>query len=531
VTRTRTPSGALLLSVVLTLAGLASASSAQALTTQPVLHHVRNITTSPFVGTSTSLRDNEGLAYVPSDDSLWIASDNDKAVFEVDPTSGALKRKIDRTAFANAPEVGTGDPATTSRNNDIEAAAYDSAHDVLYVFSGSSSSVPAAYELTRDSHGAFQVTSWRGLPSEWTAAGFNPVDGKLYVAVKSTFNTFDFATNSFGSTFTVPGVTNVFGMDFAEDGDMLVATGSQTLQRIDTPNHTRRPGWTLDLTPFGMLDSRAVELIGDQYYVSDGYDFRATGDPLAHAVFVFTVTDGAGGTAPTAAFTASPTSGSAPLAVQFTDTSTDAPTSWSWNFGDGSGVSTTQNPAHTYTAAGTYTATLTATNAQGSDPASKTITVTTGGTTLTVTPDADTYFNTTSPTKNYATATVLKLHSPTTAEYRPLVRFVVSGLAGAPSSAKLRLWVTDASTTGGSWYLVSNSWAETTVNWNNKPAVGGTPVATAGAATLGTWMEVDVTSAVSGNGTYSFEATSTSTNTATFSSDEGAHPPQLVITP
>ncbi len=66
----------------------------------------------------------------------------------------------------------------------------------------------------------------------------------------------------------------------------------------------------------------------------------------------------------TAAFIAAPTSGTAPLAVQFTDTSTGSPASWSWNFGDG-GTSTLQNPSHTYTTAGTYTVSLTARNAAG----------------------------------------------------------------------------------------------------------------------------------------------------------------------
>lgn len=78
--------------------------------------------------------------------------------------------------------------------------------------------------------------------------------------------------------------------------------------------------------------------------------------------------------APVASFTATPTSGTAPLNVAFTDTSTGSPTSWSWAFGDG-GTSTAQNPAHTYTAAGTYTATLTATNGTGSSSTSSTITV------------------------------------------------------------------------------------------------------------------------------------------------------------
>ncbi len=69
---------------------------------------------------------------------------------------------------------------------------------------------------------------------------------------------------------------------------------------------------------------------------------------------------------PVADFTGSPTSGTAPLTVNFTDQSTNSPTSWSWDFGDGT-TSTLQNPSHEYTAAGTYTVKLTATNSCGSD--------------------------------------------------------------------------------------------------------------------------------------------------------------------
>jgi len=74
---------------------------------------------------------------------------------------------------------------------------------------------------------------------------------------------------------------------------------------------------------------------------------------------------------PVADFTANPTSGPAPLLVQFTDTSTGGPTLWSWDFGDG-GTSTERNPAHTYTAEGVYTVTLTASDAHESDTVTKT---------------------------------------------------------------------------------------------------------------------------------------------------------------
>ena len=70
------------------------------------------------------------------------------------------------------------------------------------------------------------------------------------------------------------------------------------------------------------------------------------------------------GPVPVANFSANVTGGNTPLAVQFTDTSTGAPTSWAWTFGDGN-TSTDQNPSHTYAAAGTYTVTLNASNAYG----------------------------------------------------------------------------------------------------------------------------------------------------------------------
>ena len=68
---------------------------------------------------------------------------------------------------------------------------------------------------------------------------------------------------------------------------------------------------------------------------------------------------------PTAEFSASVTSGNAPLEVIFSDLSSEIPTSWSWEFGD-AGVSTDENPVHEYATPGDYTVSLTATNANGS---------------------------------------------------------------------------------------------------------------------------------------------------------------------
>ncbi|NPE28726.1 PQQ-binding-like beta-propeller repeat protein [Methanococcoides sp. SA1] len=75
--------------------------------------------------------------------------------------------------------------------------------------------------------------------------------------------------------------------------------------------------------------------------------------------------------APTADFTADTTSGTEPLAVQFTDMSTDAE-SWSWDFdNDGVKDSIEQNPQFDYTNAGTYTVSLTVSNTAGSNTETK----------------------------------------------------------------------------------------------------------------------------------------------------------------
>jgi len=75
---------------------------------------------------------------------------------------------------------------------------------------------------------------------------------------------------------------------------------------------------------------------------------------------------------PVAGFTSNVTSGTVPLNVAFTDTSTNSPTSWKWSFGDGTANSTVKSPTHSYSKAGNYTVVLTSTNSAGSNTATKT---------------------------------------------------------------------------------------------------------------------------------------------------------------
>src|SRR5208282_2122614 len=65
-------------------------------------------------------------------------------------------------------------------------------------------------------------------------------------------------------------------------------------------------------------------------------------------------TDLGGVPPPTASFSATPTSGAAPLGVSFTDESSGSVTGWAWAFGDGN-TSSSENPSDIYVNPGTYT--------------------------------------------------------------------------------------------------------------------------------------------------------------------------------
>jgi PKD repeat protein len=370
--------------LLLMLASLLASSSVAALadlpvTSNPQLHLDGTIQTAPFAGSAISMKDSEGSAYVPSDNSLWLTGDNDRAIYEVDPATGELKRKIDRTPFeAATPFNNPGGPqAGPNRSADFESMAFDGTY--LYVFSGVccvSTVLPTVYRLARDGSGAFQVESYQPLAagSDFTASAWNANESRLYVAKGRDFHTYDYEGNAIGPIVRVANLIGILGISFS-GSDLFAVTNAETLVRADWTTKTIMNGWTFDLTSSGVLDSRAVEFIGDRFYVSDGYDARPAGDPLAHAVFVYSVT-APNPTPPTASFTPSTTSGEAPLTVNFTNTSTGDPTpTYSWTFGDGA-TSTETSPSHTYTSPNTYTVTLTAHNSSGPDSiATATITV------------------------------------------------------------------------------------------------------------------------------------------------------------
>jgi len=251
------------------------------------------IRTTPFVHTRISMKDGEGSAYVRRDHSLWLADDSSDAIFEVASWTGRLKRVIGEQAFQSTNRFGGGPPAGPNRTDDFESMAYDAANDVLYVFSGKccrGSVRPTVFRLTRR-RGVLRLDSWQPLrrTSDFTAAGWNSADHRLYVGVGSDLRTYDYPSNALGQPFQIADLTGIRGLGFSRDGSKMYAvTNGEVLDAVAWQSQTIIPGWSFDLTPFGVRDSRAVERIGGRFFVLDGAP-RRDDDPLEFAVFEFDV--------------------------------------------------------------------------------------------------------------------------------------------------------------------------------------------------------------------------------------------------
>jgi chitodextrinase len=134
------------------------------------------------------------------------------------------------------------------------------------------------------------------------------------------------------------------------------------------------------------------------------------------------------------------------------------------------------------------------------------------------------------PTTNFGNNAQVK--SDASPEQHGLYKFTVAGVGTKRvTSAKLRLYVADGSDQGGKLYrLTSSNWSQSTVTYATRPRVyTGFPITTIGATTAGSWVEVDLTSLITGNGPYGLQLTTPSSNTAGYASRETATKPVLVV--
>ena len=157
---------------------------------------------------------------------------------------------------------------------------------------------------------------------------------------------------------------------------------------------------------------------------------------------------------------------------------------------------TTSYSDTTVTAGNTYSYEVRALDGAGhvSGP-SNTATATTPAPTqvLTISPEADARVQQSAPTTNYATSN-LRTVGDASAAVESFLRFTVAGATGSVRSAKLRVFNYNGTVDGPAVYTTGNSWSETTVNWNTRPARTSGSTDDKGAIAVNTWVEYDVTS-------------------------------------
>jgi len=181
-----------------------------------------------------------------------------------------------------------------------------------------------------------------------------------------------YATNSEGTSlggqvsFTTVVAGNPPEALFVANPTMIeVGGGSVNFYDQSTNNPT---SWSWDFGDGGTSTSQNPSY---QYNVTGTFTVSLTVSNI-HGQDTYTRSDYiTAGEAPEVEFTSSETTVNLGESIQFTDESTNNPTSWRWDFGDGE-FSTQQNPTYTYSNPGTYTVILIAMNDFGSNHETKT---------------------------------------------------------------------------------------------------------------------------------------------------------------
>jgi len=143
-----------------------------------------------------------------------------------------------------------------------------------------------------------------------------------------------------------------------------------------------------------------------------------------------------------------------------------------------------------------------------------------------VTPVADSYVDAAAPGSNFGASSTLRTDGS------PIQRtFIKFNVTGAGSSAALRVY----STTDHPGFRVhrvtgpnATTWGETTITYTNAPPVGEM-VASSGPVTPGTWVTLDISPLVTGNGLVSLAITTASSKSISMDSRETTRDPELVV--
>jgi acid phosphatase type 7 len=134
------------------------------------------------------------------------------------------------------------------------------------------------------------------------------------------------------------------------------------------------------------------------------------------------------------------------------------------------------------------------------------------------------------PTTNYATSH-LRVDAGSDPDVESYLRFDVTGISTPVLGAKLRLFAYTGTANGPAVYGTASAWSETGITWANRPARTTGAMDDKGSIPSNSWVEHEVTSYVTGNGTYSFVAAGTSSDGVDMNSREAAtNQPELLLT-
>jgi len=154
---------------------------------------------------------------------------------------------------------------------------------------------------------------------------------------------------------------------------------------------------------------------------------------------------------------------------------------------------------------------------------------------LTFRPIADAYTNSFEPLRNFGELGDLAVSSSKFFRTISFLKFNIEGIQRSPKSARVRLYITDVSSNGGSIFQVSNDfkgqpneWTEKGIDWLNAPAISGLPLSSTNATKKG-WVYFDLPKSVTQDGFYSFAIQNRSPDRVSFASRESEHPPELVV--
>ena len=134
------------------------------------------------------------------------------------------------------------------------------------------------------------------------------------------------------------------------------------------------------------------------------------------------------------------------------------------------------------------------------------------------------------PDSNFGSDTRLQLRSDPLSSFtrHVFLKFDISGLQGAATNTRLRLYSDDLTSVVEAYAVHDNTWKQKSITWNNKPTLGNLIGSATGRPS--TSLDIDLGNYVTSDGLITIALKSTENTMFKLFSSESISPPQLLIT-